>query len=203
MKILLFPIHTVESTGVRSAKDNMKYQTRDTGGKKGRKREPRIRYDARRRDRSIEEDAPVWERSAKEGAWRPINLSDPAVNLPPFRAFVPSASATVTKNPMPTVPDGAPHQSPLSDTVRPKRIPSLTISRSDTRSLLLDHTETETERQVPDYVIIPLVMDEELLKALSRRGKAAYCCPLMSDCKLGGVDREGNWVIFRHNSAFR
>ncbi|PHH84205.1 hypothetical protein CDD83_2323 [Cordyceps sp. RAO-2017] len=49
--------------------------------------------------------------------------------------------------------------------------------------------------------------DDELfleidMEALRQRGKGSYSCPKGFHCKKGGVDKEGNLVIFDRNSSF-
>ncbi|POR34632.1 Uncharacterized protein TPAR_05172 [Tolypocladium paradoxum] len=49
--------------------------------------------------------------------------------------------------------------------------------------------------------------DDELfpeidMEALRQRGKGNYSCPKTYQCKKGGVDKEGNLVIFDRNSSF-
>ena len=49
--------------------------------------------------------------------------------------------------------------------------------------------------------------DDELfpeidMEALRQRGKGNYSCPKSYQCKKGGVDKEGNLVIFDRNSSF-
>ncbi|KAM4062881.1 hypothetical protein HRG_007700 [Hirsutella rhossiliensis] len=40
------------------------------------------------------------------------------------------------------------------------------------------------------------------MEALRQRGKGTYSCPKAYQCKKGGVDKEGNLVIFDRNSSF-
>lgn len=49
--------------------------------------------------------------------------------------------------------------------------------------------------------------DDELfpeidMEALRQRGKGNYSCPKSYQCKKGGVDKEGNLVVFDRNSSF-
>lgn len=49
--------------------------------------------------------------------------------------------------------------------------------------------------------------DDELfpeidMEALRQRGKGNYTCPKSYQCKKGGVDKEGNLVVFDRNSSF-
>lgn len=40
------------------------------------------------------------------------------------------------------------------------------------------------------------------MEALRQRGKGTYSCPKAFQCKKGGIDKEGNLVIFDRNSSF-
>lgn len=192
-----------------SAGANMIDPTRGTGGGERKKSEKRIKYDLWRKDPSMEEGAPVWERSTKPGSWRPLNLTDPGVTLPPLNAYVPPAP--VRKSPTPSRPPSASRQSPSDVPIRSSKVASLTISRTDSRSLLIDQEETgksEKTGKPEDLALLeevykPPVMNEALLKSLSHRGKAAYICPRGQECTMGGIDNDGNPTIYRHNSAFR
>lgn len=71
---------------------------------------------------------------------------------------------------------------------------SFSSSITDSREPVDDGEDSETD-------------DEELfagfdINRLKQRGKGAYTCPKGLKCDKGGVDKDGNIVLFDRNSAF-
>lgn len=45
--------------------------------------------------------------------------------------------------------------------------------------------------------------DDDLMAKLSYRGKGDWKCPHGRSCKIGGVDLDGNMILFERNSTFK
>lgn len=61
----------------------------------------------------------------------------------------------------------------------------------------LGHRSDESADSSDDELFLDIDMD-----ALRQRGKGSYSCPKAYQCKKGGVDKDGNLVIFDRNSSF-
>ncbi|UNI22672.1 hypothetical protein JDV02_008537 [Purpureocillium takamizusanense] len=102
--------------------------------------------------------------------------------------------------------------SPFLDTKMSLAGKSLSISSEGesrafkARKLLPDsHAQSQTDLgqrsdesdESDDELFLDIDMD-----ALRQRGKGTYSCPKGTRCKKGGVDKEGNLIIFDRNSSF-
>lgn len=74
------------------------------------------------------------------------------------------------------------------------------------RKLLPDNAHTVIEEEISESDDSDDDDEEQFaridMEALRQRGKGAYYCPKGHRCDKGGVDKDGNLVLFDRNSSF-
>lgn len=141
-----------------------------------------------------------------------VSQSGPVDTYNPHR---PSSGTTPTFNPSPSTSV----RHPISVTMPP---PPLTTTasmssslissvRMDQPSLVADTSLSQHDLSSPQN---PLQLFPDAssqfensvlasLESLKTRGKGAYTCPKGLDCDKGGVNDNGEMIVFKQNSAFR
>ncbi|ODA82234.1 hypothetical protein RJ55_00741 [Drechmeria coniospora] len=118
------------------------------------------------------------------------------------------------QSPLANVPPGipVPSISPYCETKSPMSSKSLSMVRDGerravkARKLLPDRNSqahVNVAQKSPDSDDSEDDMFPHInMEALRQRGKGSYSCPKSYQCRKGGVDRDGNLVIFDRNSSF-
>ncbi|KJZ78616.1 hypothetical protein HIM_02007 [Hirsutella minnesotensis 3608] len=125
-----------------------------------------------------------------QSTWRPrpqVMRSPPGIQAPPISPFCDARLSTVSNKSMSVSSDG----DPRSFKTR-KLLPDGHIQMQTD----MGHRSDESDESDDDMFL------EIDMEALRQRGKGTYSCPKAYQCKKGGVDKEGNLVVFDRNSSF-
>ncbi|KAH0492780.1 hypothetical protein TgHK011_007716 [Trichoderma gracile] len=122
----------------------------------------------------------------RETAAKPLLISSPMMTIPPPAAAAAGVSASVATSESAATPPAA--ESPIS----------VTTPASDATPAAATPVEQDDSDDYSDENQFAGIN----MKALKQRGKGKYYCPRGHHCDKGGVDKQGNLVLFDRNSSF-
>lgn len=122
-----------------------------------------------------------------ETAAKPLLTSTPMVTIPPpATAVIAAASVSAATSESAATPPAA--ESPIS-------VATPASDATPTAATPIEQDDSDDYSDENQFAGINM-------KALKQRGKGKYYCPRGHHCDKGGVDKQGNLVLFDRNSSF-